>query len=199
MHCLEWVRPTSPRALVDPRCPLALSPAVSPRSNGGHQHVKRGSSGRSVGACFLTVTHFRKGGLECRVVADTHRRETLVFPLRGNSVVDRLQQVVQHFSKSRPAVRPFGPRTKLPPVQPKMEQVGHRFGPSATHQPAVWHPHSMVIHVLQVQSFVIHIVTNGAEPGSGCCEVWVSGKRVELRDRTAGYPLEGVLQKPTDR
>jgi hypothetical protein len=39
----------------------------------------------------------------------------------------------------------------------------------------------------------------GQEPGGGCYEVWVSGKRVELRDRTAGYPLEGVLQKPTDR
>jgi len=39
----------------------------------------------------------------------------------------------------------------------------------------------------------------GEEPGGGCYEVWVSGKRVELRDQTAGYPLEGVLQKPTDR
>jgi hypothetical protein len=38
----------------------------------------------------------------------------------------------------------------------------------------------------------------GKEPGSGCYEVWLSGKKVELRDRTAGFPLEGVLQKPTD-
>jgi hypothetical protein len=36
------------------------------------------------------------------------------------------------------------------------------------------------------------------EPGSGCYEVWLSGKKVELRDQTAGFPLEGVLQKPTD-
>ena len=39
----------------------------------------------------------------------------------------------------------------------------------------------------------------GKEPGSGCYEVWLSGKKVELRDQTAGFPLEGVLQKPTDR
>ena len=38
----------------------------------------------------------------------------------------------------------------------------------------------------------------GKEPGSGCYEVWLSGKKVELRDQTAGFPLEGVLQKPTD-
>jgi hypothetical protein len=39
----------------------------------------------------------------------------------------------------------------------------------------------------------------GKEPGSGCYEVWLSGRKVELRDQTAGFPLEGVLQKPTDR
>jgi len=39
----------------------------------------------------------------------------------------------------------------------------------------------------------------GKEAGGGCYEVWASGKRVELRGQTAGYPLEGVLQKPTDR
>jgi hypothetical protein len=38
----------------------------------------------------------------------------------------------------------------------------------------------------------------GKEPGSGCYEVWLSGKKVESRDQTAGFPLEGVLQKPTD-
>ena len=36
------------------------------------------------------------------------------------------------------------------------------------------------------------------EPGSGCCEVWLSGRKVELRDQTVGFHLEGVLQKPTD-
>jgi hypothetical protein len=30
-------------------------------------------------------------------------------------------------------------------------------------------------------------------------EVWLSGKKVELREQTASFPLEGVLQKPTDR
>jgi hypothetical protein len=39
----------------------------------------------------------------------------------------------------------------------------------------------------------------GKEPGSGCYELWLSGRKVELRDQTAGFPLEGVLQKPTDR
>ena len=37
----------------------------------------------------------------------------------------------------------------------------------------------------------------GNDPGGGCYEVWVSGKNVELRNQFP--PLEGVLQKPTDR
>jgi hypothetical protein len=37
----------------------------------------------------------------------------------------------------------------------------------------------------------------GNEPGGGCFEVWISGKKVELRNEYP--PLEGVLQKPTDR
>jgi hypothetical protein len=37
----------------------------------------------------------------------------------------------------------------------------------------------------------------GNEPGGGCFEVWISGKKVELRNDYP--PLEGVLQKPTDR
>jgi hypothetical protein len=36
----------------------------------------------------------------------------------------------------------------------------------------------------------------GTEPGGGCFEVWVSGKKVELRNQFP-TPLEGVLQKPT--
>src|SRR6266404_8171027 len=39
----------------------------------------------------------------------------------------------------------------------------------------------------------------GSEPGGGCYEVWVSGKNVELRNQASSVPLEGVLQKPTDR
>ena len=39
----------------------------------------------------------------------------------------------------------------------------------------------------------------GKEPGGGCYEVWVSGKNVELRNQASSVPLEGVLQKPTDR
>ena len=39
----------------------------------------------------------------------------------------------------------------------------------------------------------------GQEPGGGCYEVWVSGKNVELRNQASSVPLEGVLQKPTDR
>jgi len=38
----------------------------------------------------------------------------------------------------------------------------------------------------------------GTDPGGGCFEVWVSGKKVELRNQFP-TPLEGVLQKPTDR
>jgi len=33
------------------------------------------------------------------------------------------------------------------------------------------------------------------DPGGGCYEVWLSGKRVELRKKDV-EPLEGVLQKP---
>jgi hypothetical protein len=41
-------------------------------------------------------------------------------------------------------------------------------------------------------------VDSGNEPGGGCYEVWLSGKKVELRNQTSSVPLEGVLQKPTD-
>jgi len=40
---------------------------------------------------------------------------------------------------------------------------------------------------------------HGKEPGGGCYEVWLSGKNVELRNQTTDLPLEGVLQKPTDK
>jgi hypothetical protein len=40
---------------------------------------------------------------------------------------------------------------------------------------------------------------HGTEPGGGCYEVWLAGKNVELRNQTSSLPLEGVLQKPTDR
>jgi hypothetical protein len=40
---------------------------------------------------------------------------------------------------------------------------------------------------------------HGKEPAGGCYEVWLSGKNVELRNQTSSLPLEGVLQKPTDR
>jgi len=39
----------------------------------------------------------------------------------------------------------------------------------------------------------------GEGSGGGCNEVWVSGKNVELRTQASNVPLEGVLQKPTDR
>ncbi len=41
----------------------------------------------------------------------------------------------------------------------------------------------------------------GKEPGSGCFDVWISGKNVELRTPglASDMPLEGILQKPTDR
>jgi hypothetical protein len=39
---------------------------------------------------------------------------------------------------------------------------------------------------------------HGKEPGGGCYEVWLSGKKVELRNLTSSLPLEGVLQRPTD-
>jgi hypothetical protein len=37
------------------------------------------------------------------------------------------------------------------------------------------------------------------DPGSGCYEAWLAGKKVELRNQIANEPLEGVLEKPTDR
>jgi hypothetical protein len=39
----------------------------------------------------------------------------------------------------------------------------------------------------------------GSELVGGCYEVWVAGKKVELRNQIADAPLEGVLQRPTDR
>ena len=39
----------------------------------------------------------------------------------------------------------------------------------------------------------------GSRPGGGCYEVWLAGKKVELRNQIANEPLEGVLEKPTDR
>jgi hypothetical protein len=39
----------------------------------------------------------------------------------------------------------------------------------------------------------------GGEPGGGCYEVWASGNHVELRNQASSVPLEGVLQRPTDR
>jgi hypothetical protein len=38
----------------------------------------------------------------------------------------------------------------------------------------------------------------GNEPGGGCYEVWLSGRNVELRNKTSNVPLEAVLQKPAD-
>jgi len=40
---------------------------------------------------------------------------------------------------------------------------------------------------------------HGKEPGGGCYEVWLAGNKVELRNRESSLPLEGVLQKPTNR
>src|SRR5438046_6189544 len=37
------------------------------------------------------------------------------------------------------------------------------------------------------------------EDDSGCYQVWLSGKKVELRRKDSSLPLEGVLQKPTSR
>jgi hypothetical protein len=34
------------------------------------------------------------------------------------------------------------------------------------------------------------------ELGSGCYEVWLSGKDVQLRGKDSSLPLEGVLQRP---
>src|SRR3954468_11466689 len=38
---------------------------------------------------------------------------------------------------------------------------------------------------------------HGSEPGGGCYEVWLAGKKVELRNQTSSVPLEAVLQRPT--
>jgi hypothetical protein len=39
----------------------------------------------------------------------------------------------------------------------------------------------------------------GRELGSGCFEVWISGKNVQLRNRESSLPLEGVLEKSKAR
>jgi hypothetical protein len=39
----------------------------------------------------------------------------------------------------------------------------------------------------------------GRELGSGCYEVWLSGKNVQLKTKDSNLPLEGVLEKPKDR
>jgi len=39
----------------------------------------------------------------------------------------------------------------------------------------------------------------GNEPGGGCYEVWLAGTKVELRNQVSNFPLEGMLQRPTDR
>jgi hypothetical protein len=36
----------------------------------------------------------------------------------------------------------------------------------------------------------------GRELGSGCFEVWFSGKTVQLKNNESSLPLEGVLEKP---
>jgi hypothetical protein len=39
----------------------------------------------------------------------------------------------------------------------------------------------------------------GMENDSGCYEVWMSGKNVELRPTGLGLMVQGVLQRPTER
>ena len=39
----------------------------------------------------------------------------------------------------------------------------------------------------------------GRELGSGCYDVWLAGKNVQLRSNESSLPLEGVLEKPKDR
>jgi hypothetical protein len=39
----------------------------------------------------------------------------------------------------------------------------------------------------------------GKELGSGCDEVWLSAKNVQLKNDDSSVPLEGVLKKPIDR
>jgi hypothetical protein len=36
------------------------------------------------------------------------------------------------------------------------------------------------------------------EIGSGCYDVWLSGKDVQLKNKESSVPLEGVLQKPKE-
>ena len=37
---------------------------------------------------------------------------------------------------------------------------------------------------------------HGSEPGGGCYEVWLAGRKVELRNQSSSVPLEAFLQKP---
>ena len=39
----------------------------------------------------------------------------------------------------------------------------------------------------------------GKELGSGCYDVWLAGKNVQLKNNESSLPLEGVLEKPKDR
>jgi hypothetical protein len=39
----------------------------------------------------------------------------------------------------------------------------------------------------------------GRDLGSGCYEVWLSGKNMQLKTKDSNLPLEGVLEKPKDR
>jgi len=41
-------------------------------------------------------------------------------------------------------------------------------------------------------------IDRGPEDG-GCYQVWLAGKKVELRRAGSGLPVEGLLQKPTER
>jgi hypothetical protein len=41
-------------------------------------------------------------------------------------------------------------------------------------------------------------IERGPDDG-GCYQVWLSGSKVELRREGSNLPLEGVLQKPTER
>ena len=37
------------------------------------------------------------------------------------------------------------------------------------------------------------------EPDDGCYEVWLSGKRIEMKPSGLGLTINGILQVPTDR
>ena len=39
----------------------------------------------------------------------------------------------------------------------------------------------------------------GRELGSGCYDVWLAGKNVQLKNNESSLPLEGVLENPKDR